>query len=416
MSSTPENPTDQAPQLPQLQQVYTPLASERGDTFADPAAFGHFQRVAAMLAASQMVPERFQGRERIPDLMIALDFARRRGLSPVMVAQNMYIVKGQPGWSATIVGALAQLAGWDYDFEVREIGEPIKYRRKTKEGTVDSAMPNLGVRCILTRADGAKKRGMEITSAQAIAARWADNEQYVHSAELMLSNRALTWAVRKYAPNAVMGLMTDDEIREIQVVQAEVVDVTPSQPAPTGRGMAGLAAALDAQGPQSAQPSPSTSVLHAGEAVAKPPPLEGTEARAAALHRAITLPISEDAARGKLREVAHMSQIRESAWAEVVRHGEARGWWVRRDGSLLAPEARPSPSAEIVVPDPWDGPTGEELAATCKADLNELGIEDAKRCLDRAGVPAVDGAPEAALRRLLVATTEALEQRGGSAT
>jgi hypothetical protein len=114
-----------------------------------------------------------------------------------------------------------------------------------------------------------------------------------------------------------------------------------------------------------------------------------------------------------LREVAHLGRLTESTWAEVSKHGAARGWWLIDAAALLRPQPKPSPSAsEIVAPDPWDGPEGEELAATCKSDLAELDLEVAKRCMERAGVAAVDGAPEAALRRLLVATTEALEQRG----
>lgn len=66
---------------------------------------------------------------------------------------------------------------------------------------------------------------------------------------------------------------------------------------------------------------------------------------------------------------------------------------------------------QVVVPDPWDGPTGEELRFAVREDLGQIGAEGTKQLLTRAGIPAVDGAPEEGLRRLLVLTTAELVSR-----
>ena len=64
-------------------------------------SFEHAQRVAKMLASSDMVPPQFKG--NIANTMIALEVANRCGASPFMVMQNMYIVYGKPSWSSSFI-------------------------------------------------------------------------------------------------------------------------------------------------------------------------------------------------------------------------------------------------------------------------------------------------------------------------
>ncbi len=59
--------------------------------------FEALQRMAKMFSQSDIVPERFRN---IANAVICLDMAHRMGANPLMVAQNLYVVHGQPGWSA----------------------------------------------------------------------------------------------------------------------------------------------------------------------------------------------------------------------------------------------------------------------------------------------------------------------------
>ncbi len=66
--------------------------------------FEHAQRVAKMISISSLVPQAYQG--KVENVMIAMEMANRMNISPLMVMQNLYIVKGNPGWSGSFVIAM----------------------------------------------------------------------------------------------------------------------------------------------------------------------------------------------------------------------------------------------------------------------------------------------------------------------
>lgn len=218
MSNVPNDfvpPNAQATGLATASYHLTVAVEDQGDVFADPAAFAHWHRVAYTFAHSKLVPKHLRGPDNVPDILIALDMARRMHLNPLQVLQSLYVVNETAGWYTTFLTALAQAAGWDLDYEVRNLDPgQLTYDRPTKTGSVKATIPNLGIRCVMTRRDGVVKRGIEVTSQQAIAARWANNEQYVHSTEHMLTNRAATFAIRRHDPKLLLGLKTSDELEE----------------------------------------------------------------------------------------------------------------------------------------------------------------------------------------------------------
>lgn len=216
---------------------------DMGDTFADPAAFDHWHRVANMFAHSGLIPEHL--RKQIPDVLIGLDLARRLHLNPLSVLQNLYVVKGTPGWKTQFLVALANGKGWDLTWETErphESSDPdfskekprLEWQRSTKNGSVNASAPNMRTRCIMER-DGKRKVGIYVSLAQAIAAKWADNEQYVHSTQNQLEWRAAAFAIRKYDPNLTLGLPTAEEAADERIERVELVgDETVVEPAKTG--------------------------------------------------------------------------------------------------------------------------------------------------------------------------------------
>lgn len=195
--------------------VFEPAEDQKGTMFGDPLAFKHALGVAGVIAQSSFVPAAFRG--KVGDVLIAVDMAQRLRLSPMMVLQNLVVIHGTPSWKAAFLLALAQSRGWDVDYEVERLGEPLKYKRVTKDATLNAQADNLRVTCILRRGS-VVKRGVPVTTTQAIAAGWANNEQYTHSTELMLRYRAGAFAVRQFEPAAMLGLMTEEEAAVLTVV------------------------------------------------------------------------------------------------------------------------------------------------------------------------------------------------------
>src|ERR1043165_3156211 len=74
--------------------------------YFDPEQFAVMQRICAVFASSELVPERYRISEKNPkdkaiaNCMIAIETAQRIGASPLMVMQNLDIIQGKPGWSS----------------------------------------------------------------------------------------------------------------------------------------------------------------------------------------------------------------------------------------------------------------------------------------------------------------------------
>ena len=67
------------------------------DTFASTENFTQIFNIGKMFASSNLVPQNYQGKPM--DCTIAVDMANRMNVSPMMVMQNLYVVKGKPSWS-----------------------------------------------------------------------------------------------------------------------------------------------------------------------------------------------------------------------------------------------------------------------------------------------------------------------------
>ncbi len=59
--------------------------------------FADAMRIGKVFAASGLVPSAYAG--KAGDCAIAVDMAQRMGVPPLMVMQQLYVVKGKPSWS-----------------------------------------------------------------------------------------------------------------------------------------------------------------------------------------------------------------------------------------------------------------------------------------------------------------------------
>jgi hypothetical protein len=200
------------------------LAATELGIFNGPA-FALTLRVAKMFSESTLIPKHYQGNPA--NCMIALNMAQRIGADPLMVAQNLYVVHGTPGWSAQFLIACFNKCG---RFSA------LRYEFQGKEGE-----DSWGCRAVATElATNEKLLGPLITISLAKKEKWyeKDGSKWKTMPEQMLRYRSAAWFVRAYAPEIAMGLHTSDEIFDAQPNEFGVYETTietepPSAPLPT---------------------------------------------------------------------------------------------------------------------------------------------------------------------------------------
>lgn len=91
--------------------------------FASPTSFEEAQRIAKMLANSDLVPPMYRnGSKGVANAVLALDISKQLGISAFTVMQNLQIVEGTPAWkSSYLIERFAQ-AGIEPEYEFQERG------------------------------------------------------------------------------------------------------------------------------------------------------------------------------------------------------------------------------------------------------------------------------------------------------
>ena len=208
-------------------------------SFSNSAGFDLLQRQAKMLASSSLVPEQFsffdKNKKVKNDLektyaqanaAIAIEMAIRIGASPIMVAQNLYIVHGRPGWSSQFIIAAINASGKFSPLRFQITGEGdnktcIAWAVENKTGERLESAP--------VSIEMAKKEG------------WYGKQgsKWQTMPELMLRYRAASFFGRIYAPDILMGIRPVDEVEDIIDItsseystqaNSELLEITPEEP------------------------------------------------------------------------------------------------------------------------------------------------------------------------------------------
>lgn len=188
----------------ELAQVESPKTS----AFETVSSFEHAQRVAKMLSSSSLIPKEYQS--NIQNTMIALEMAHRTGASPLMVMQNLYIVHGKPSWSSSfVIAALNSSNRFEaLRFEVKGEGDSLECFAWT-----------------YTKGEHKERiEGPAVTMKMAKAEGWVDKNgsKWKTMPTLMIRYRAAAFFGRLYAPEITMGMLTEDEYRDIAPIKNEV--------------------------------------------------------------------------------------------------------------------------------------------------------------------------------------------------
>ncbi|RGH21215.1 recombinase RecT [Anaerostipes sp. AF04-45] len=185
--------------------------------FTDADSFKKIFDIGKMFASSQLVPQTYQGKPM--DCTIAVDMANRMGVSPMMVMQNLYVVKGKPTWSGQ--ACMSMIRGSKEFKNVRPV--------YTGERNTDSWGCYIQAEY---RETGEIVRGTEVTISMAKQEGWYSKKdrngnelsKWQSIPEQMLAYRAAAFFARVYIPNSLMGVYVEGEPEDIEpkpVVEAQ---------------------------------------------------------------------------------------------------------------------------------------------------------------------------------------------------
>ena len=168
--------------------------------WTDKTQFDQMLRAAKMLSQTSIIPQNYQNKPQ--DCFIAVDMAARMNVSPMIVMQNMYVVKGKPSWAGQACTMLVKSCGQFKD---------VKHIYTGEKGT-----ESRGCYLEATRvADGELVQGAEVTIDMAKSEGWLSNPKWRNMPELMLAYRASAFFARVHCPEALMGVQSYEEIEDI---------------------------------------------------------------------------------------------------------------------------------------------------------------------------------------------------------
>lgn len=155
-------------------------------------------RTANMLSKSGLMPqETYYGRPE--NVLICIDIANRMNVSPLMVAQNLYIVKGKPAWSGSFAVAAINGCGkfTPLEFIFSEDGQGCHAEAKRISD---------GKLCVST----------EITMQLAKNEGWIDKSgsKWKTMPQQMMMYRAASFFAKVYCPEILFGIQTVEEVKD----------------------------------------------------------------------------------------------------------------------------------------------------------------------------------------------------------
>ena len=211
-----ENPAPEDTELPEAQEplalsVAVPTAVTMWN---DVKLMNMSFRTARMLSTSALVPDAY--RQSPENCLVAIDIANRMGVSPLMVMQNLYVVKGKPSWSGSFCAAAINGSGRFTPLEYIFVGEP----GQPSYGCYASAKRlSNGVRCISDT----------VTIEMAMKEGWyskkdkygKETSKWQTMPVQMMMYRAAAFFARAHCSDILLGLPTYEEVQDVKGYEVE---------------------------------------------------------------------------------------------------------------------------------------------------------------------------------------------------
>ena len=195
--------------------------------FGSLEAFEALQRMSKMLATIDLLPAQYHN--NMGNCAIALNMANRMNADVMMVAQNLYVVYGNPAWSSKFMIATFNQSGKYSSIHYKETGE----KNTDSWGCIAWAKE---------LATGEVLEGPEVTIGIAKKEGWynKNGSKWQTMPQQMLRYRAAAWFIRTTAPELSMGLQTVDELEDSEPINvtneinanANREEFVPEAPAP----------------------------------------------------------------------------------------------------------------------------------------------------------------------------------------
>lgn len=165
-------------------------------------------RTAKMLSCSALVPDTYRGSPE--NCLVAIDLGNRLGLSPLMVMQNLYVVKGKPSWSGSFCAAAINGSGRFTPLEYVFVGEP---------GT-----PSHGCYAVATRrSNGSRCISDTVTMQMAQREGWLNKpgSKWQTMPVQMMMYRAAAFFARAHCSDVLLGIPTYEEVQDVRGYEVE---------------------------------------------------------------------------------------------------------------------------------------------------------------------------------------------------
>lgn len=216
-NTTPvENPAPEETEMPPAQegvalQVAVPTAVTMWN---DPKMMNMSFRTARMLSCSALVPDQY--RNSPENCLVAIDIANRMGISPLMVMQNLYVVKGKPSWSGSFCAAAINGSGRFTPLEFIFVGERDK--------------PSCGCYATAVRvSNGSRCYSETVTIEMAMKEGWyskkdkygKETSKWQSMPMQMMMYRAAAFFARAHCSDILLGLPTYEEVQDVKGYEEE---------------------------------------------------------------------------------------------------------------------------------------------------------------------------------------------------
>ena len=254
------------------------------DILSNFTAFENAQRIGKVLCQSQIIPQSYQN--NLPNVIVALEIAARNKLSPVVVMQNLNVIKGRPTWSSKyIIAALTTARVENLHYELAEDGNITVSGFGGK-----TTIKNLMCRAIANdRKTGEERVGPWVSMKMAVDEGWygKDGSKWKTMPEMMIRYRAATFFASIYYPELSIGIEDEDSVADpvrqpIEPVDAgKIAEPQPEAPAKPKRAKKAEAKAegVKPQEPEKEEPEAVEAEFEeVAEEAAKPAPVAAPQA------------------------------------------------------------------------------------------------------------------------------------------
>lgn len=224
------------------------ITTKMGHALA-PSTYAEARSFAEMVANSDMVPKDYKGRPG--NVMVAMQWGSEIGLGPLQAMQNIAVINGRPSiWGDA---ALALVRGHP---ACQSVQEGVEGEGEARHGWCE----------VTRRGEKPQRRTFSVIDAKK-AGLWGKAGPWQQYPDRMLQLRARGFAIRDVFPDALRGVITVEEARDMPV------EPLPPASGPTIQGRAEAAPAptfamIDPAGVTREAPSPQAWVQYCRRAIA----------------------------------------------------------------------------------------------------------------------------------------------------